>query len=86
MASSFAEIVEVLQLYLDGLYHSDTARLARAFHPEARYVCAVEEPPRMVRELLAGRRQPDRAGRPVDERETEPSNRRSVDALSRCPQ
>lgn len=26
--------------YFDGLYHSDTARLARVFHPQARYLCA----------------------------------------------
>lgn len=42
--SAYSEIVEVLQLYLDGLRHSDTKRLGRAFHPDAHYVCAVEDP------------------------------------------
>jgi hypothetical protein len=37
-------IVETLQLYLDGLHYSDSARLRRAFHPEASYVCALETP------------------------------------------
>jgi Putative lumazine-binding len=36
----YAAVVEVLGTYLDGLYHSDTARLARALHPAARYVTA----------------------------------------------
>lgn len=35
-----AEIAAVMADYFDGLYFSDTARLARAFHPEAQYVCA----------------------------------------------
>ena len=29
-----------LQMYFDGLYHSDTERLARAFHPQAIYASA----------------------------------------------
>ncbi len=29
-----------MQLYFDGLYHSDTERLGQVFHPDARYVCA----------------------------------------------
>lgn len=37
-------LVEAMQLYFDGLYHSDTERLEKVFHPEARYLCAVEEP------------------------------------------
>jgi Putative lumazine-binding len=44
MDTPHTEIAEVLQLYFDGLYHSDTTRLARAFHPKAAYVCAVEAP------------------------------------------
>src|SRR5262249_41351298 len=36
----FAEIVAALTCYFDGLYHSDTGRLAEVFHPDARYVCA----------------------------------------------
>lgn len=41
---ALAEIAERMQLYFDGLYHSDTARLSRIFHPDARYVCATDEP------------------------------------------
>ena len=44
MTTAYAEIVEVLGQYFDGLYHSDTARLRRVFHPQARYVCATESP------------------------------------------
>ncbi|RZU53834.1 putative lumazine-binding protein [Krasilnikovia cinnamomea] len=33
-------IESVLQLYFDGLHHSDTTRLARAFHPQATYASA----------------------------------------------
>jgi 4-oxalocrotonate tautomerase len=36
----FTAITEALQLYFDGLYHSDTDRLGRVFHPNARYVTA----------------------------------------------
>jgi hypothetical protein len=36
----YAAVVDVLGTYLDGLYHSDTGRLARALHPAARYVTA----------------------------------------------
>lgn len=42
MSQEFAAVAAVLQTYFDGLYHSDTKRLAEAFHPEARYVCATE--------------------------------------------
>lgn len=42
MSTAYPEIIEVLNLYFDGLYHSDTARLRRVFHPEARYVCATD--------------------------------------------
>ena len=35
-----AQVAEVLLTYLDGLYHSDTARLAAVFHPAAVYATA----------------------------------------------
>lgn len=38
----FAEVAAVLQAYFDGLYHSDSGRLAGTFHPQARYVTATE--------------------------------------------
>lgn len=41
-AAPLVAIAEVLQLYFDGLYHSDTARLGRVFHPQALYACATE--------------------------------------------
>ncbi|MBL0370488.1 nuclear transport factor 2 family protein [Rhizobium sp. KVB221] len=40
MSSAFAEIEAVLRDYFDGLYFSDTVRLARVFHPQAQYVSA----------------------------------------------
>ena len=38
--SVFAAVTEVLGTYFDGLHHSDTARLARVFHPQALYASA----------------------------------------------
>jgi len=38
------EIVDVLDLYFDGLHHSDTARLRQVFHAQAAYISAVESP------------------------------------------
>lgn len=43
--SDFESIHAVLQIYFDGLYHSDTQRLARVFHPQALYATAVGERP-----------------------------------------
>jgi Putative lumazine-binding len=42
MTTPYDEIVEVLGVYFDGLYHSDTKRLGRVFHPKAIYACATE--------------------------------------------
>ena len=42
MDPRYAEVVEVLSRYFDGLYASDTAILCEVFHPAARYVCAVD--------------------------------------------
>ncbi len=36
----FAAVARVIELYFDGLYHSDTERLARVFHPKAVYASA----------------------------------------------
>ncbi|RXT48224.1 hypothetical protein B6S44_24470 [Bosea sp. Tri-44] len=38
----YAELVEVLTCYFDGLYHSDAGKLAGVFHPQAIYACASE--------------------------------------------
>ena len=45
MDDRFAEVAQVLKTYFDGLYHSDTSRLAEVFHPLAHYVCAVDGGP-----------------------------------------
>ena len=42
MTTAYQAIVEAMTLYFDGLYHSDTARLGKVFHPDAQYVCATE--------------------------------------------
>lgn len=39
LMNAFAKITEALTTYFDGLYYSDTSRLARVFHPMAHYVC-----------------------------------------------
>lgn len=36
-AARFAAVIDVLNRYFDGLYHSDTARLRAVFHPQAIY-------------------------------------------------
>jgi hypothetical protein len=43
MTAPFDEVADVLQLYFDGLYHSDTQRLRRVFHPQALYATASSE-------------------------------------------
>ena len=44
-AADFVAIQSVLQLYFDGLHHSDTQRLAQVFHPQALYATAVGDKP-----------------------------------------
>lgn len=41
----YAEVVAVLQQYLDGLHQSDTQRLRCVFHPKAVYATASQEKP-----------------------------------------
>jgi hypothetical protein len=41
-AADYAALTAQLGEYFDGLYHCDTARLARVFHPSALYACATE--------------------------------------------
>lgn len=38
MTDEFNAVSEVISTYFDGLYHSDTNRLKRTFHPQATYV------------------------------------------------
>lgn len=47
MTGAFNEIAAQMQIYFDGLYHSDVSRLRKVFHPDARYVCPTDDP--MVR-------------------------------------
>lgn len=42
MDPRYAEIVEALTRYFDGLHHSDAGKLAGLFHPQAIYACASE--------------------------------------------
>jgi Putative lumazine-binding len=41
-APDFAGVAAVLGLYFDGLYYSDSKRLAQVFHPKAQYVCVTD--------------------------------------------
>jgi hypothetical protein len=42
MDPRFQDVTAALQTYFDGLYHCDSKILAKVFHPEAHYFCAVE--------------------------------------------
>lgn len=44
MPDAKTQIEAQMQLYFDGLYHSDIERLGKVFDPAARYVCATEAP------------------------------------------
>lgn len=49
MSQDRTEITALVQTYLDGLYHCDTQRLARVFHPMAVYATAVGPEPLLLR-------------------------------------
>ena len=42
MSADFNGVAGGLATYFDGLYHSDTQRLSRVFHPKAQYVCVTD--------------------------------------------
>ncbi|WP_421780036.1 nuclear transport factor 2 family protein [Kiloniella litopenaei] len=44
MPKDYQAVVNAIQVYFDGLYHSDTDRLKKVFHPKAHYVCATDAP------------------------------------------
>lgn len=72
-AADFAAIHSVLQLYLDGLYHSDTQRLAKVFHPQALYATAVGDKPIVWRmdeyfPVVDARPAPAASGQPCTDR------------------
>lgn len=39
---TYAEVIEIINEYFDGLYHADTKRLAKVFHPDLRYVNMID--------------------------------------------
>ena len=43
MVTSYDAITQVMSVYFDGLYHSDSSRLASVFHARAHYVCPTED-------------------------------------------
>ena len=49
MKSALDEVAALLQMYVDGLYHSDTQRLRQVFHPDAIYATASEGALRSMR-------------------------------------
>ncbi|MEJ6003106.1 nuclear transport factor 2 family protein [Paucibacter soli] len=65
------QIRALLRLYLDGLYHCDTQRLAQVFHPQALYATAAGEhqPPLLLNmqeyfPIVQQRDPPARSGAP----------------------
>jgi 4-oxalocrotonate tautomerase len=42
IGADFSGVAAVVATYFDGLYHSDTKRLAQVFHPRAQYVCVTD--------------------------------------------
>ncbi len=42
MDSRYVDVMSVLSDYFDGLYHGDTSKLAKVFHPMANYVCVTD--------------------------------------------
>jgi len=43
MVASYADVARVMSVYFDGLYHSDSSRLASVFHTRALYACSTED-------------------------------------------
>jgi len=42
MEAKFVAVTNVISIYFDGLYNSDTSMLKDVFHPRAHYVCATD--------------------------------------------
>jgi len=40
--TEFVAITKIISTYFDGLYNSDTSKLANVFHPRAHYVCVTD--------------------------------------------
>ena len=43
MVASYDDVARVMSVYFDGLYHSDSSRLASVFHTRALYACSTED-------------------------------------------
>ena len=70
---AFAEVNVILQGYFDGLYHADTKRLAKVFHPDARYVNMIDgdymnKSLAAYFEMVDGRTLPASKGQPREDR------------------
>lgn len=39
---AFVDVAQLMEMYFDGLYHADTKRLDKVFHPDLRYVNMIE--------------------------------------------
>jgi hypothetical protein len=68
-AAAYDEVAELIQDYFDGLYHGDTQRLRRVFHPDALYATASEGDPLILRmneyfEIVDSRPSPASRGEP----------------------
>lgn len=37
-SQDLADVTRVMEMYFEGLYHADTDKLAKVFHPDARYI------------------------------------------------
>ena len=64
MEERFGDVARVMQTYFDGLYHSDTGRLEKVFHPLATYVTATEAKDGRLLHLAMGEYFPIVAARP----------------------
>lgn len=40
--NAYADVIEIMNGYFDGLYHADTNQLAKVFHPDMRYVNMID--------------------------------------------
>lgn len=40
--NAYADVIEIMNGYFNGLYHADTKQLAKVFHPDLRYVNMID--------------------------------------------
>ena len=68
-AGDVPALLALVETYLDGLYHADAERLARVFHPRARYFSTAEGPLKELDlptylEVVRGRTAPAKSDQP----------------------